>query len=208
VKTNIDLEPKKLFAYYRVSTDDQNLGSQEHACRNWIESLPDCEIVEEFSDFAESGANNEREALKHMLNRLNEVDGIVVFDETRLARDFEKGMMILFQFERMQKRIYIASNHEILNSLSDSEVLVYTIKQWASAMERKKINERIRAGLAKARANGVKLGRPRAKINWKYYDELLLQLKNNKSACARVMKIAPQTLFRKLKERKEKEMSK
>lgn len=199
---NIDLDtPKKLFAYFRVSTDLQSLGSQELACRSWIESLPACEIVEEFSDFAESGANNEREALNTMLKRLKEVDGIVVFDETRLARDFEKGMSILFQFERMQKRIYMASNHTIIDLQSDNEVLIYTIKLWASSMERKKINDRIRAGLEKAKANGVKLGRPQAKINWKKYEALYEQL-GNKSACARVMGIAPQTLFRKLKERK------
>lgn len=200
---NIDLEtPVKLFAYYRVSTDLQSLGSQELACRSWIESLANCEIVDEFSDYAESGANNDRKALKQMLDRLNEVDGIVVFDETRLARDFEKGMSILFQFERMKKRIYMASNHTIIDLQSDNEVLIYTIKLWASSMERKKINDRIKAGLEKARKSGKKLGRPKAKINWKYYDELYEQLNHNKSACARVMRISPQTLFRKLKERK------
>ena len=40
-----------------------------------------------------------------MLVRLKKVGGIVDFDETRLTRDFEKGMSILFQFEKLKTRI-------------------------------------------------------------------------------------------------------
>ncbi|XEO75486.1 hypothetical protein WKT22_00504 [Candidatus Lokiarchaeum ossiferum] len=34
-----------IFAYYRVSTDLQTLGSQELTYRNWIKSIPNIKIV-------------------------------------------------------------------------------------------------------------------------------------------------------------------
>lgn len=65
----------------------------------------------------------------------------------------------------------------------------------AAEQERRRVGERTRAGLARARAKGTKLGRPRKHINIAYAQQLLAQGVSYRQA-ARKLGVGTSTLHR------------
>lgn len=194
----------KLFAYYRVSTDKQKMGSQKMAVREWIKTLDDTEIVEEFQDDHISGSIRERKGLNELLSRLKECDGVVVFDETRLTRDFEYGIQLMFLFEREKKKYYIASKKEIKEFSELNNQLIHAIQTYVAAEEKNKFVTRIKAGIRRRQSQGLHFGRPWNKIKWNKFHTLRQLMSNNnrlnKSSCIRILQIGHSTFYTKYRE--------
>lgn len=199
----------KVFAYYRVSTDKQKKKltekTQKFVCENWMKEL-NIKIHEEFIE-AESGGNDDRPKFNSILNRIEEVDGIVVYDNDRLVRSFEMGMRMMFLLRDKKKNIYIASRKEVKDFQLDTDQLIAMIGYWADERERKKIVERLKSSIQRRISEGKGWGRKRIDINWDDYMKLLSVL-NNKSAIARAFNISHITLYRRIIEHKEELMIK
>lgn len=201
---------KKIFAYYRVSTDKQKekntQENQKKAIFEFIEGK-DLEIIAEFEDLGLSGADNERPEFQKMISRLDEVQGIIIYDLDRLTRDFEMGVNFMFMMKKLKKSMYIARTKEIKDFSDDSEQLMTIIKSWVSAQERQKIKERQKIGIKRYIDKKGRWGREKTfgkyktpEQFWKNYDEYR-EMGISKVSCAKLLGLSPKSLYRRLAER-------
>lgn len=159
----------KVFTYYRVSTElqDKGIDSQKLACIKYAKDNA-LEIVEEFSE--EESAAKERPIFQMMLNRLKEVDGVLVFDLDRLTRDPYQLAKLLNLFFEEEKRLF-----QVIGEITDSDedILLARIKTDIAAYERQKIRRRIKAGIARRREEGLPLGRPKKEISKRVFERYI-----------------------------------
>lgn len=186
---------KKVFAYYRVSTELQETGleSQELACQKYAEEN-NLFILDVFKE--EESAFNQRPILESMLRRLGEVDGILVFDLDRLVRDPHEFAKILTLFFDLNKKIYQVSGQ--IDMGKDEDVLLARIKTDIADYESRKIRRRIKAGLERRKANGLPVGRPKKHISKTLFQKYLQndKLIISKAALSRTFKVSRATLIR------------
>lgn len=204
----VDLD--RLFAYIRVSTGKQVVAgtfeNQEKAIKDFLKSL-DVELVQVFVDKGVSGSTFDRPAFQEMLSRLDEVDGVCVYDTDRLARDFDLGLDLMKEFKARRKKLYIAKTGKIIDfNIQREEQLIHVIQSWVAEQERLNIKLRQRQGIERARRAGKHLGRPNVRINWKKYDEYVnVGLPKTKVCCMPDISnkgpISLRTLYKKLGER-------
>lgn len=196
MSTKID----KIFIYLRVSTELQDEKSQKTIIRDFLKDKK-VEIVHEFVDHAISGkAGIERPSFNEMLLRLDEVDGLCVFDYDRLTRDEERGIMLMYEIKNKQKKIYEARTNSVLNFEPMSERVLTVLKSMMAEEERKKIHARQAAGIQTYKDENGRWGRKTKKINWKKFDEYI-ELGLSKSAISKLFGISQKTMFRRIKER-------
>lgn len=165
----------KLFTYIRVSTDRQvdkcTYENQEVAIKKFLKGR-DVEIIAEFQDLGLSGASRDRPGFNEMFSRLDEVDGICVYDDDRLARDFDMSIEQMFTLKKLKKKLYIARKCKVIDfDKQREEQLIHLISGWVAEQEREKIKQRQVDGMKRYRENNGTWGRPKKKINWKQYDE-------------------------------------
>ncbi|MCK9544977.1 MAG: recombinase family protein [Novosphingobium sp.] len=196
----------KVYAYYRVSTDIQKEKETEKTQKTEVAEFAkelNLDIISHFEDLAFSGKKEiERIRFNEMMKNIDFVDGIIVYDRDRLSRDLESSISLMFTLRDKQKVIYEARTRKIYDFKESAEQLMSMITYWANQEERIKINSRLKSSISRFKSENGRWGRKRKEINWKKYDELFIVLKGNKSAIARIMKISPTTLWRRLKERK------
>ena len=111
------MKNKRLFAYIRISPNPRKNSPEMN---QKIEIQRYCEsnniiIVKEFCDLQISGKSLKREEFQKMLNRLDEVDGIVIFDVTRFARNVNEGIPLFLQILNQKKEIHLVKNNKILD---------------------------------------------------------------------------------------------
>lgn len=108
-----------------------------------------------------SGARERRPELDRMLGacRRRQMDAIVVYRYDRFARNLRQLVNALCDFDA--PGIQFVSLHEGVDTSTPNRRLVFGI--WASIaeFERELIRERVRSGIAVARAQGKRIGRPR-----------------------------------------------
>jgi len=197
---------ENLFIYYRVSTKDQaDKGTEENQEKSIKDFLKekDIKIVEEFKDLGISGASNERPGFNAMIGRIDEVDGIAVYDPDRLSREYEAGLKLMFELKHKGKKLYCSRTGTITDFSSDDDQLIHTIKTWVSAQERKKIKARQADGIARYIKNNERWGPKRKEINWKKFDEYI-EHEVSIAAIARIFEISEATMWRRIKERNKK----
>lgn len=158
--------------YVRVSTPEENPENQEMEIKRFCERSG-IELLGVFRDVGVSGSVPalERDGFRKLVDAA-EVLGvrtIVVYDLTRLGRDmFDILTTYRFLTERGFNIMFVS--HPELNSTQPSGLadtmrkLIITVLSVAAEIERKMIIERTKAGLARAKAEGKKIGRPECTI--------------------------------------------
>lgn len=139
-----------VFAYARVSTQDQNLDRQ-------LESLKSFKPSQVFKEKA-SGLKD-RPALKLVLSMLREGDTLVVDSLSRLARSTKDLIEIISEIE--SKKAALISIKENWDFTSASGRLIRNIFISLAEFERDLLSERTKAGLEAARVKGRMNGRPK-----------------------------------------------
>lgn len=145
--------PGRLIGYARVSTRDQKLRMQRDA----LNAVP-CDRI--FEDHGVSGAKSSRAGLDELLSQLQSGDTVVVFKLDRLGRSVLHLSDLLVQFQRQD--IHFCSLSEGINTATPGGKLVYHLFSAFAEFQRDIIVENTVAGLAAARLNGKRLGRPPA----------------------------------------------
>ncbi len=153
----------KVALYARVSTEGQDPEVQlaalraHAAARGW-------ELVEEFVDQGFSGVKERRPALDRLLGAAwaGKFQGVLVWRFDRFARSVKHLISALETF-RSLKVDFISLQEQFDTSTPIGQAMFAIIGAMAQ-LERDIIRERVRAGLAQARARGVRLGRPSAAI--------------------------------------------
>ena len=149
--------------YVRVSTKEQTAENQERELRQWAARLG-LEVVSKYTDTA-SGARSDRAALAAVLAGAHrrEFDALLIWSLDRLSRE-GIGSMARYMEQLKAAGVRVMSHQEPwLDTGGPVGELLVAIFAWVAQQERQRIGERVRAGLARARAQGVRLGRkPRA----------------------------------------------
>lgn len=151
---------KKTFLYARVSTDQQATGleAQSRALTDYCR-LNKIENYELFADEGISGTKSSRPALDRMMAMIkaNEADCVVVYSFSRFARSTTH---MLNGLETMKAHgCNFVSLTEKIDTNSPIGKAVFVIISAIAALERDLIAERVKNGLANARAKGKLIGR-------------------------------------------------
>lgn len=149
----------KAAIYVRNSTDldRQNPQTQlrplEEYCRNKDLNY---DIFQEFA----SGAKQSRPELDKMLVgiRARQYDKVIVWRLDRLGRSLKHLLQLIEEFKN--KDVKFISLTEGFDTSTAQGELFFSIAGAFAQFERKLIQERVNAGLSRAKAEGKKLGRP------------------------------------------------
>ena len=151
---------KKVCLYARVSTDQQATGleSQVRALKIYCEhnGITEFEI---FTDENISGAKESRPSLNRLMAAVeaDQVSQVVCFSFSRFARSTTHLLKGLQKFK--DKGVLFVCLSEKVDTGSAMGMAIFTILGAISQLERELIAERVRNGLANARAKGKILGR-------------------------------------------------
>jgi len=151
--------------YARVNTNNgQNPEMQLSELRAYCEKRG-WEVEGEFVDVGISGAKELRPALDRMLIlcRKRQVDAVVVYRYDRFARSLRQLVNALEEFRALG--IDFVSLHEGVDTSTPNGRLVFGIFASIAEFERELIRDRVRSGLAAAKAKGKRLGRPKVAVD-------------------------------------------
>jgi DNA invertase Pin-like site-specific DNA recombinase len=153
---------KVVCLYCRVSTTDQVSGmeSQIRALKDWCfrNGIKNYEL---FCDEGISGAKENRPALNRMMTMVEakQVEQVIVFSFSRFARSTSHLLKALKTFKEYDTRF--TSITEAIDTNSPLGIALYTILGALAQLEREMICERVKAGMANAKAKGKRIGRIR-----------------------------------------------
>lgn len=153
---------KQVALYARVSTDGQSTENQLRELRAAV-ARHGWTIVAEYVDRGFSGAKGRKDrprfdALLHAVAR-KEFDMIAAWSVDRLGRSLQD--LVGFLGDLQSKKIDLYLHQQALDTSTPSGKAMYQMLGVFAEFERTIIQERVRAGLARARAKGTTLGRPK-----------------------------------------------
>lgn len=138
--------------YARVSRTDQHVEQQESALRE-----AGCEKI--FVDHGVSGATRSRPELDRLLDQLRPGDVVYVTKIDRLSRSLQQMLEVVGEIEDRGAGI-VSLAESAIDTTSAAGKLVFGVFSVVAEFERDRIRERTNEGLARAKANGTRLGRP------------------------------------------------
>ncbi len=142
--------------YARVSTLDQEPENQLQELRQYVQARS--WTAQEYVDHGVSGTKDRRPALDRLVadaKRLK-VDTVVVWRLDRLGRSLKHLVTLLDELQALG--VGFVSLGEGIDLQTPAGRLQLHILASLAQFERERIAERVRAGLARARANGQRLG--------------------------------------------------
>jgi putative DNA-invertase from lambdoid prophage Rac len=144
--------------YCRVSTDDQCCERQERDLKAFARRSGH-KIVAVFKETA-SGADDDRPERKKVmaLARAREIEAILVAELSRWGRSTQDLVHTLDDLHGWKVSV-LAQNGLSFDLSTSTGKLMRTIMAGLAEFERDLIRDRVKSGLAAARARGVKLGR-------------------------------------------------
>ncbi len=150
--------------YMRVSTRGQNTEMQQRELTEYCRRR-EWRITETYVDHGVSGSRERRPELDRLMRdcRRKLVDALLIYWFDRFARSLRQLVNALAEFDALG--IQFVSLHENIDTSTPSGRLQFGIFASIAEFERTLIQERIKSGLANARAKGKRLGRPKRVID-------------------------------------------
>lgn len=197
-----------IYGYIRVSSDKQTVENQRFEINNFCrrENIKIDGWMEE--TISGTKAYNKRE-LGKLLKRVNKDDLIICAELSRLGRNLFMIMEILNICMTKECRVWTIKDNYRLGDDIQSKVLAFAFGLSAE-IERNLISQRTKEALARKKAEGVILGRPKGRKNSPDKYKLsgketlikeLLSVKVSKRKIAQICKVDRNTLARFIKER-------
>ena len=145
--------------YARVSTADQTCENQLLELRRYVQARG--WTAREFVDTGISGSKDRRPALDELSAAVkrHQVEAVVCWRLDRLGRNLRH--LVLFLDDLNARGIAFVTIGEGIDTSTAAGRLVAGVLGSIAEFERARIQERVRAGLARARAQGKRLGRRR-----------------------------------------------
>ena len=212
----------RVIAYLRVSTSSQDLDQQRLAIFNYAQTHR-LSIDEFVSAKASSQKSLAQRRINDLLVRLRgrlpmqasdstalqPADVLLVSELSRLGRSVSQ---IIFLIEKLiAKQVRLVAIKEGIDLLGKADLqtkVMITLFSLFAEIERDLISERTKEGIAKARAKGKIIGRPKGVLGKSRLDgkeqeiQLLLQKGVSKSAIARILEVPDPTLRHFIKTRR------
>ncbi len=151
----------KVAIYLRVSTTDQTAANQLPSLQKWVADRGH-ELVEVYAENESAWRSGHQRELSRLFGDLpkRKVDICLVWALDRLTRE---GIAKIFELVNKFKAygVQVISYQEPWTEQSGPMAdLLYAGSAWVAQFESKRRSERTRAGLARAIAQGKRLGRP------------------------------------------------
>jgi len=144
--------------YCRVSTDDQSCGRQERDLRAFAKGAGH-KVVVVFKETASGADDGRPERAKVLaLARAHKIDAVLVTELSRWGRSTQDLVQTLDDLHGWKVSV-LAQTGLSFDLSTASGKLMRTIMAGLAEFERDLIRDRVKSGLAAARARGVKLGR-------------------------------------------------
>ncbi len=151
----------KTIAYLRVSTDGQDLKNQKLEILEYaqVNSL----TVDRWMEIKVSSRKGTKERLiDQLLQDLNESDCLIVAELSRLGRSVGQIIAIIDELIQKKVKVVIIKQNMVINGKNDiATKTMITMFSLFAEIERDLISERTKSGLARARAEGKLIGRPK-----------------------------------------------
>ena len=155
-----------IYAYIRVSTEKQTVENQRQEIERFCNSKG-LQIDKWIKETVSGTKTKENRRLGALLKRLKKGDTLIISEISRLSRKLMDIMEILRVCMEKEVTVYSIKEGYELGDTIVSKVLAFAFGLSAE-IERNLISQRTKEGLARARANGVKLGRKVGGKNNKY----------------------------------------
>ena len=195
-----------VYGYIRVSTDKQTVENQRFEIKNFCKRNQI--VVDGWIDETISGTRSySKRLLGKLLNKVQEGDLIVCAELSRLGRNLFMIMEILNICMTKGCRVWTIKDNYRLGDDIQSKVLAFAFGLSAE-IERNLISQRTKEALARKKAEGVTLGRPKGRKSDRtkyklYHKETLIRelLKTglSKRKIASICKVDRNTLDRYIK---------
>jgi DNA invertase Pin-like site-specific DNA recombinase len=147
--------------YLRVSTIEQTTANQERELRE-IASRMGCEIVKVYRDHGISGAKgrDKRPAFDKLCRDAarREFDMVMAWSVDRLGRSLQDLVGFLSELHALKIDLFL--RQQGLDTTTPAGKAMFQMMGVFAEFERAMIQERVRAGLARAKSEGKRLGRP------------------------------------------------
>ncbi len=152
---------KRVALYARVSTDSQTTDNQLRELRH-VAERHGWTIVAEFVDKGISGVKGrdqrpQFDALSNAISR-REFDMVAAWSVDRLGRSLQD--LVLFLNELHAKKVDLFLHHQGLDTSTPAGRMMFQMMGVFAEFERAMIVDRVKAGLARAKAHGTRSGKP------------------------------------------------
>ncbi len=164
----------KTTAYLRVSTDGQDLNNQKLEILDYAQK--NSYTIDNWVEVKVSSRKSTKERLvDQLLDQFETGDCLIVSELSRLGRSVSQIITIVDELIKKQIKVIIIKQGMIINGKNDIQTkTMVTLFSLFSEIERDLISERTKMGLARAKAEGKLIGRPRglgkSRLNGKEVD--------------------------------------
>jgi putative DNA-invertase from lambdoid prophage Rac len=151
------------YAYIRVSTDKQETENQRFEILKYAnrKKLGSVEFIEETISGRKSWKNRE---LGKLIEKLQKGDVLIITELSRLGRSMLEIMELLSILLRKGVEVHVVKNDQVLKDDLHSKVFAMAFSI-AAEIERELISQRTREALARRKAEGKPLGRPKGSFS-------------------------------------------
>lgn len=170
-----------IYGYIRVSTDKQTVENQRFEIAKFAKSRN--MKVEQWTEETVSGTKKANDRLLgKLLHKLKKGDVLIISELSRLGRNLLQIMSLLnYLMEREITLLTVKEGYELGNNIN-SKVLAFAFSLSAE-IERNLISQRTKEALARKKAEGIVLGRPKGLAQLKTYklyqhQEKIMKLRN------------------------------
>jgi len=155
----------KIIGYTRVSTDQQDLSKQKHLLLEYAQKKQ--WLIDKFIEVEISAQKSQKlRKIDILSEHLSSGDKLLVAELSRLGRNMLETLNIINLLAEKGVDIIFIRQPELSTSAPHAKLLMAIYSYFAEA-ERDYISIRTKQGLAAARAQGKKLGRPKGSKNKK-----------------------------------------
>ena len=146
-----------IYGYIRVSTDKQTVENQRYEINQFCEK--NVIIVDKWIEETISGSKNvDDRKLGKLLKRMKKEDVLICSELSRLGRNLLMIMGVLNECMNRDIQVWTIKDNYRLGSDINSKVLAFGL---SAEIERNLISQRTKEALARKKAEGVILGRPK-----------------------------------------------
>lgn len=148
-----------IYAYYRVSTDEQDYENQKSGVVRYCE-YKGLEIDKEVVEEGVSGKiEYKKRKLGKLIKELKSGDLLIVSELSRLSRSMTDTFDMVKVLKDKGVNIYCVKENMEIND-SALGLMIMSVFSFSAQIERERISQRTKEALAKKKADGVHIGRP------------------------------------------------
>lgn len=195
------------YAYLRVSTDQQDVDNQRHGILEYANQRGITGL-----QFVEDNASGkikwrDRKSGDLLLKTMQAGDTVLFAEVSRMARSTLQILEMLEHCAAQNFVVHIAKQNMVFDDSLNSKITA-TVLGLAAEIEREFISMRTKEALAKRKAAGMVLGRPKGKAKKLKLDKKSAEIRKyldmgiSKSAICKLVGCAPSTLYEWIERRK------